>query len=214
MNQKNNFNLLKKIFPFDNCKDLVNLKFDTEGLWSISYPNDANKISEGIKIFEKTGIKINTIFDMTAGLGGNTISFCKYFDNVIASEIDHERFKILENNMKNYNYQNYELLIGDSIAQLSTLKKEIDAVFIDPPWGGPNYKYDTNINITLSGLELHEIVKIVTNYKYNESKIKVLSLKLPYNFDFKSFYQKIKFFMKAKKKVLRNNVVYLHILLN
>ena len=121
---------MKKIFPFDNCKDLVNLKFDTEGLWSISYPNDANKISEGIKIFEKTGIKINTIFDMTAGLGGNTISFCKYFDNVIASEIDHERFKILENNMKNYNYQNYELLIGDYLFTARSRVVRIDKINI------------------------------------------------------------------------------------
>ena len=39
----------------------------------VYYTSFNENISKNIKLFEKTGVKINTILDMTAGIGGNTI---------------------------------------------------------------------------------------------------------------------------------------------
>ena len=39
---------LKKIFPCPPSNNYSNLNYDTEGLWSITYPNEANIISLNI----------------------------------------------------------------------------------------------------------------------------------------------------------------------
>ena len=41
-----------------------------------------------------------SITDATACIGGNTISFGKYFSNVISIELEEYNFKILEHNIK------------------------------------------------------------------------------------------------------------------
>ena len=88
-------NILNKIFPpSSNSKDLG---YDNEGLWSITLPQDADTISQIILNESNSDI---TIFDGTAGLGGNTISFAKYFKNVIAVEMNKDRFMLLQNNIK------------------------------------------------------------------------------------------------------------------
>ena len=213
MNPKNNYNLLKRIFPYENCNDLNKLKFDSEGLWSITHPHDADNISKDIKLFEKTGIKLNTIYDMTAGIGGNTISFCKHFKNVIGVELDEARFNILKNNLQNYSFDNYNLINDDAIKILPNLNTSIEAVFIDPPWGGPGYKHDKNIIIKMSNYKMSDIVKLLASYQYDNNKIKVISFKLPYNFNFHGFLEEIKHLIKAKNKIINGNIIYIHLLL-
>ena len=143
----------------------------------------------------------------------NCFSFCKYFKHVISAEIDENRFKILQNNINNYNYNNHTIIHCDAVKEISKLKREIDVIFIDAPWGGPEYKSDNDIQITLSGLELDEIVKLASEYNYNnplfsyhlatrnlwvypfnddfENKMEIIKLYYPllqkYNFNEKSF---------------------------
>ena len=93
-------NVLRKIFPIVN--NYNNLNYDKEGLWSITHPKDADIISETIKELKNTNI---SILDMTAGCGGNTISFCKYFLNVTSIELNPDRFSILQNNMQVYGFK-------------------------------------------------------------------------------------------------------------
>ena len=83
-------NKIQKIFPKIN--NLNNeLKYDVEGLWSITQPSEANIIS----ILIQSDIGYNSkILDATAGIGGNTISFANYFKNVTAIEIHKSRFEI------------------------------------------------------------------------------------------------------------------------
>ena len=47
-----NDKLLKKIFPKKNCSSIKNLKYDNEGLWSISYPDLADSLTKHIKVFD------------------------------------------------------------------------------------------------------------------------------------------------------------------
>lgn len=211
---KNNYNLLKRIFPNDNCNNLNELKYDSEGLWSITHPIDAENISKNIKLFEKIDVKINTILDMTAGIGGNTISFCKNFKNVISVEIDSNRFHILKNNVNNYSYKNITLFNGDSVKLLPDYNQQIDAVFIDPPWGGPKYKNDKNINLTLSNYKLKTIIELISKYNYNQEKIKIISLKLPYNYDFKNLINLTKDLTQTNKIEIIGNAIYLYLVLN
>ncbi len=164
-----NINTLKKIFPEPPDNNYNGLKFDTEGLWSITHPKEAEFISQ--KIIEIMGTCNLNILDMTAGCGGNVIAFCKYFRYVTAIEINKERYEILNNNMNKYNYNNYELILDDCI---NYINNNYDVFFLDPPWGGPEYKKHNNVELCISDIKIEEIIKMIP-------KNKLIIIKIPYN---------------------------------
>jgi hypothetical protein len=85
------------LFPNIKNVDLKKIKINEEGLYSITRYKDANYISKLIyKFFNSNNI---TITDATSNVGGNTISFCLYFNNVNAIEINNENYKLLKNNI-------------------------------------------------------------------------------------------------------------------
>jgi len=204
-----NINVIKKIFPQINCNNINKLKYDQEGLWSISRPVDADEISTKIKLFEKTGITINTILDSTAGLGGNTLSFANYFNKVISVEYDKERFELLKNNIDNYTYNNIVLHNFDFLQILKEINEQIDVVFVDPPWGGPNYKFDDNLNIKISNTSLSDICILLDNYSFNDNKIKIIIFKLPYNFNYNEMIDNCKSIVKLHQIIKEGNIIYL-----
>jgi len=164
-------NIIKKIFPHTEKYNL--LSYDSEGLYSITLPNEADEISSLIK--DLLGNEI-TLCDATAGIGGNTISFGRNFKNVISIELCINRYNILDNNVKVYDLSNV-ILINDSC--LNKLNLECSAYFFDPPWGGPDYKYKKSIRFKLGDLSLIEIVKKINS--------KIIFFKLPNNYDLSEF---------------------------
>ena len=174
--------ILKKIYPKPKNNNYDNLSYDTEGLYSITHPNDAEQISKQIlKICNTTNIKI---IDTTAGCGGNLISFCKYFDNVTGIEISKTRFDILNKNLECYNYQNTKIkLINDNC--LKYFKNDYDVFFIDPPWGGPKYKKNENLKLYLDDVEISSILLRIP-------KNKLVVLKIPYNYKYDYIINKYK----------------------
>jgi len=170
--------MLNKLFPEINYDKI---QYDKEGLYSITNFIEADLISEIIKNnFDNSELKI---LDGTGGLGGNTISFLKYFNSVTSIEIDKERYSMLVNNVKLYNTNvklyntNVKLVNDDSIKYITS---NYDIYFFDPPWGGPTYKKNKNIRLKIGGLNLSEIAK-----KINKNKL--LIFKLPFNYDFNEF---------------------------
>lgn len=174
--------LIEKIFPHISQNE--KLKYDQEGLWSITHPTESNKITNIIKNFLKKkfndNLKSNIIItDATAGLGGNTISFSNNFYKVNSIEICKKRFEMLKNNMKIYNFENLKLYNDNFINIIDNLKQ--DVIFIDPPWGGPDYKLKKKVNINIDNIELYKIVNSLFG------KCKMVCLKLPKNFNVENF---------------------------
>ena len=189
-----NINILKKIFPEPLDGNYSGLYIDNEGLYSITHPKDADLISQTIiKIMKTSHLHI---LDMTAGCGGNMISFLKHFYLVTGIEINKERFEYLKKNISKYNYQNYQLMIGDATMPHF---QEYDVYFIDAPWGGPEYKKNDNIELYLSEMSLNEIVHtIIPNGK-------LIVLKLPFNYNI-NIYEKY-----IIEKIFINNIIILYI---
>jgi 16S rRNA G966 N2-methylase RsmD len=185
-----NINTLKKVFPEPSNGNYNGLKCDEEGLYSITHPKEADLISE--TIIEITNNNIH-IVDMTAGCGGNMISFIKYFSYVTGIEIDKNRFKLLKENLSKYEYNNYELIYGDST---NYYNNNYDVYFIDPPWGGPDYKKQLNVELHLSNYKLEEFILTLP-------KDKLIVLKLPFNYNIDGFKNNI------IKKTLINNIIIL-----
>lgn len=171
--------MINALFPFTDYKKL---EADKEGLYSITNFNEAEQITKLILEYFTDNTKLN-ILDCTGGLGGNTINFSKYFLNVTSLEINLDRCNMLKNNIGTYNLKNIKVLNCDSINFLYTEYNNYDIYFIDPPWGGPNYKKYQNISLKLGNKYLLEIANFLKNICTN----KLLVFKLPYNYNFKEF---------------------------
>lgn len=120
--------------------------------------------------------KNSTITDATACIGGNSVLFAKDFKNVICIEKDYEVYKILKSNMNKYaNCDSYNV----SYNCLKFILKQ-DIIFIDPPWGGNDYKSKKNIKLYLDFIDIQTIINEVYNFT------KIVVLKIPSNFDMDS----------------------------
>ena len=106
------------------------IQTDLEGLFSVGPEEIADSNAR------KTNAR--TVVDGFCGIGGNTIGFAKYADHVYAIELDRGRIEMAKNNLKVYGLDHKVTFIeGDFFTEAPKLRAE--AVFIAPPWGGPNY---------------------------------------------------------------------------
>jgi hypothetical protein len=202
---KNNIHKFKNVKIGDFVpKSLKSIQMSAQSLYSSAYIADGYGTSKFIK---EICIKLfpsypeHTIIDCNANIGGNTIPYAYYFDNVIAVEFIKEEFLRLLNNIIRYKFNNVLVIHSDIVEYLS---KNLDCVkyssclFFDPPWGGRNYKtipslelyflspngkqlnvveyinsLDTNALIILKCPENTNLLNIIRPYK----KVKVIFLK-------------------------------------
>ena len=124
-------------------KNFINLKnininkilFTKESLFSSSKASGSKRLIEIIKKFYKTNnIKIT---DGTANIGTDTINLYTVYNNINAVEISSINFKALKNNIDVFNI-NVNIYNNDITEIINNLEQDI--IYIDAPWGGPNYK--------------------------------------------------------------------------
>jgi predicted RNA methylase len=187
MTDKKDF--LFKFVPTDIRKEL---KLDTEALFSTTDQLTADKITRDILRFIP---KTARITDATACIGGSAFSFLQNFAYVLAIEYDKTRFQYLEHNIHQLlktipaTIQNsIECRQGDALTEC--IKQYQDAIFIDPPWGGPEYKTQPSVELYLSHVPLTDVCKQFHKYT------KYIILKVPTNFDEKTFIETTQEFMK------------------
>ena len=150
------------------------------------------------------GLEYSTAFDATAGGGGNSFSLLKsgMFGKVVSCELNPSRAKFLEHNIRilfenDLDHQRSQVIEGDGIEALFSRVEHslIDFLFLDPPWGGLNYRdatkslldgatvrvetdYQLNDSLTLSKLLAEEIP-----YGRGRNRVKVIGVKVPDIFD-------------------------------
>lgn len=176
---------LKKLFPFKKNVCYEDLRITKVGRYSISHRFDSNFLSKTIKNLYKY-IKLNpknvVVTDATAGVGGNTLSFGLFFGKVNAIEIEDVQFNALRHNVEQFNLPNVEFFKGSCLDIVPQLQQ--DVIFIDPPWGGKDYKLKNQLNLYLDNKEVVEI----TNDWINKSEF--IFIKIPKNFTLESFLDK------------------------
>lgn len=119
-----------------------------------------------------------TITDTTANNGGDTIRFGLNFKSVNAIEINPNEFAILKNNVEQFNLKNVVLYNSSFLDIIDTLDQDI--IYIDAPWGGPEYKNKIAVNLFVDGKNITEIIKKI----YEKNKFKMIILKVPKNYNF------------------------------
>ena len=153
--------------------DYINLKYDEEGLYSLSHKQEADKLSYIIKDkYSDIGI-----MDATSGIGGNSISFGFNFSHVISVEQNPKRFEMLKINIESRKLNNI-LLYGNFI---DFINMDYELIFLDPPWGGPTYKFQKITSFGINDMSLREVSGLL------KSKGKIVVWKLPFNYDLSEF---------------------------
>jgi 16S rRNA G966 N2-methylase RsmD len=158
-------------FPANNDKILI----DDVGKYSITLPDKTKIITNLISKYLNS--KDIIVTDAMACIGGDTLSFSKEFKSVNAIELDKTRFEYLKHNMNLFDCTNITFYNDDYLKLINTIKQ--DVIYIDPPWGGPDYKTKKNIKIKIGDKKLEEICDEIIEKKL----CKLLVLKLPYNYD-------------------------------
>jgi predicted RNA methylase len=162
------------------------MMFDDEALYSVTNCRDADRMSSRLVRLKGVTSK-SVITDMTACVGGNVMSFARgAFEKVNAVELDAGRFEMLKHNLAVVQATNVECLNGNSVDLVLKGKTKQDVLFIDAPWGGPEYTQRATMPLFLKdgdGVQhdLGDLVPRLLDYA------KYVALKVPVNFDLKKF---------------------------
>ena len=171
---------MEDLFPRKDGADLTRLKITTEGSYSITRRRDADRIIHILQAVLKH-ISEMTITDSTACIGGDTLNFGLHFKHVHSIELKNENFEALTNNVEVYGLNNVTLHHGDC---LKIFNWNTDVLYIDPPWGGKDYRQHKNLDLFLSNVRLDTWLEEVLVRKNRPSYI---ILKLPFNYNFTRF---------------------------
>jgi trimethylguanosine synthase len=146
-----------------------NMQMDVPGLYSITVRELALQIA--------TTLAGDSVFDAFCGLGGNAIAFALAGKRVIACELDEGRLEMAKANAALAGVLDRITFVhGDALSQLG--RTPCDAIFLDPPWGGPEYSKIDKFKLNFFSPNGEGLL---------ESAIRTyagIAFKLPGNFDF------------------------------
>ena len=163
------------LFPKKRGVDYDKLQMTEEGEYSITKRKDGERLIQFMKDTVRN-LKAKSITDMTGNVGGDTILFGLNFKRVVSYELKEDNFKALKNNVSEFGLANVELHHGDSVKEIPLI--DTDVVYIDAPWGGPDYKNKTALDLFLGTLRIDELVpRILERSSY-------VFLKVPGNYNF------------------------------
>ena len=179
-NNKRGDSMIKKWFPRTNKHKY--LQIVKESIYSITHAADAELLSIDIKKRVRNAHKL-TITDATANVGGNTINFAKHFKRVHAVEINDLTCAALKNNIRVYGLDKKVSVHCASYTDIQNVLTQ-DVLFMDPPWGGLDYKSKSKLMLFLGDMPIYDIINNIT-------KTPLLTvIKIPNNFDVDLFKQK------------------------
>lgn len=170
-------------FPYKKGVDMRKIKLTEEGKYSYT------KTKHGLELMKYMKNKINnlsdlTILDGTANMGSDTILFSLNCKNVISIELNKENYNALIHNTSLYKQNNIEIHNGDTTKLIFDLC--FDILYLDPPWGGENYKENDKIDLYLGVERVDLFIKeVIQNYK--KCDLKYIILKMPKNYNFDRF---------------------------
>ena len=170
--------MLDHYFPME-YEYSIPLKLSEVGKYSISKPWLSKRIIQTMKQYIGP-LEDKIITDSTANNGGDTLRFSKHFTLVNSIEIDKYEYEHLENNVLSYKCNNVLLYLGDCKDIIPTLVQDI--IYIDPPWGGEDYRNHKKLDLYLGNTLLLDFIRTL------KSKCSHCVVKIPYNFNDEQFH--------------------------
>lgn len=145
-------------------------------------------IKDTVRFFRTEIPCATSILDGTAHIGTDSLNFLNMYPNVklTAVELNPDTIQILTRNMKNAStilgkeVQSPNIVEGSVIDYLGAYQgPKFSFIYLDPPWGGPDYKKQSKIELMLDEHHLHDIVPWILCRNITENVV----IKLPKNAD-------------------------------
>lgn len=171
----------KDWFPIKKGIDRTKLKINEEGLYSMTKSSDSELIINAMKRVIGESLSGYSITDGTANMGGDSIRFAMNFKSVNSVELNKDNYEILKNNLDVYNFQNVNVYNKDITSFWKDLTKTTDVLFVDPPWGGRDYKKEEKINLFLGDNSLNNFLG--REILLNPNRPYYIFLKVPFNYN-------------------------------
>ena len=168
---------MENVFPHKDDVDYTKLKMTPEGLYSITRRRDGEKMI-GFLQSKIADIPKLSVTDATACIGGDTLLFSLYFKKVDSIEWKHDNITVLRNNIDVFNANNVTIHEGDSTKLFSW---KTDVLYIDPPWGGPEYYKIYQMDLFIGEYRVDKWVELMLK---RDNRPRHIILKLPTNYNF------------------------------
>jgi len=186
---------MEEFFPKKSGVDYSKLKLTPEGEYSITKRKDGDVLLRHMRSVLKT-LKDKHITDLTGNVGGDTILFGLHFKQVDSIELNPSNFEALRNNVDVFGLTNVKLHQGDSTRLFNW---KTDVLYIDAPWGGPDYKQHKELDLYLGDKRVDEYVREVLA---RENRPAHVFLKVPRNYKFDRFEDVEKFKIRGYYLIL------------
>ncbi len=120
---------------------------------------------------------VRKIVDGTAHIGVDTIFLSKYYSyaKMTAVEINPDVCEILRRNLRQQVDWEVYICCSDFLAYMKSIP-DVDLVYLDPPWGGPAYRKESNVVLKLGDRLIEDVVADLLK------KVKWVVVKAPLNF--------------------------------
>jgi predicted RNA methylase len=136
------------------------LQVDEVSLYSITEARLAESMTATMLRFLPAS---SVVTDATAAVGGNTLSFARAFAHVNAVELSAQRASMLQHNVDLVGLgAKVTVRQGDFTQLWQRPDLRQDAVFMDPPWGGPQYKDAAVLDMFLGSTDVADIIVALT----------------------------------------------------
>lgn len=135
------------------------IKMDSDESWfSVTPEKIAQHLAERCRC--------DVIVDGFCGVGGNSIQFAMTCNRVIAIDIDPNKIEAAKHNAKIYGVDDRIDFITGDFFQIVPFLKNVDVIFLSPPWGGPEYLnadvFDLQSMIPMDGIKIFDAALNVT----------------------------------------------------
>lgn len=169
------------------------LQYDTVSLYSVTEADIADRMSRIICHWFGSAASNLVITDAMACVGGNTSSFGKYFAHVNAIEISQQRVQMLFNNITMLETINKTTITCADYLQIWRMLRQ-DIVFLDPPWGGPDYRRSQRLDLYVNNVNIAELAFSLISWGHDTYGVpirpaaKMVAIKAPINYNFVSLF--------------------------
>lgn len=168
---------MEELFPRKPHIDYSRLQMTPEGLYSVTRRRDGERMMDILKD-TIPNIHKKHITDATACVGSDTLRFSMEFAHVDAIEWKHDNVVVLRHNVNVFEGTNVRIHEGDAT---KIFKWKTDVLYIDPPWGGPEYYKTAKLDVYLGPTRLDNWIETVLK---RTDRPEYIVLKLPRNYNF------------------------------
>jgi 16S rRNA G966 N2-methylase RsmD len=169
------------------------LKFTQEMEFSISYWKYSMLVCDIVKTFIPNTELFNlTLTEGGVGAGGNTFAFANKFKLINSIEFNPTHRKYFNHNasilLSTTERKKIQLGFDKKIHDFSVAYKltKQDVVYLDPPWGGPNYKTMNPLNMFYGNVD---VCDIIDELRKKPNTLIILRAPLNYTIKFDNYYK-------------------------